>query len=58
MAEFIVERLNGEKWEEHVYVQELIRCRDCEKKGSDKCPMAFAETQSSDYCSYAERRHR
>lgn len=54
MAEFIVERLNGQKWEEHVYVQELIRCRDCEKKGKERCPMVFAETQPSDYCSYAE----
>lgn len=30
MTEYIVERLNGEKWEEPLYVQELIRCRDCE----------------------------
>ena len=29
LTEYIVEKLNDEKWEEPIYVQKLIRCKDC-----------------------------
>lgn len=44
---------------------EVVRCMDCNKEGTENCPMVhkdklignlWAETKSTDFCSYGERR--
>ena len=44
--------------EEFEYVQELIRCKECEKHNTHRCHMAFdlVATNDDDFCSRGERR--
>ena len=44
---------------------EVVRCFECQKEGTEECPMAFrdcltgclcANTKGTDFCSYGERR--
>ena len=35
---------------------EVVRCKECYKRGKSWCPFSYKQVQDDDFCSYGERR--
>lgn len=72
MKEYIVPINNTDRDDDEIFVgfirkrDELIRCKDCTKNGTDDCAMYFIDNndngkyyqwdKADDFCSWAERK--